>query len=186
MIRVEQLTKNYAAVTAVDNISFEVSQHEILGFLGPNGAGKTTTLRILTGYLSASSGRVTVGGHDVFLKPEQGRLEFMTVMEEYLDHYIASQCIDTQQNITQAFNTFGNQIAQTMGQAVNNIQHSTQALENSINVFDRALNTFGNNIGDFSEFNINLRNNISRMDVNFIKLTEALQELTEAERQGKR
>ncbi|MCP4603357.1 MAG: ATP-binding cassette domain-containing protein [Proteobacteria bacterium] len=70
MIKVENLTKQYTAVNAVNDISFEVAEHEILGFLGPNGAGKSTTLRILSGYISATSGRVTVDGHDVFTKPE--------------------------------------------------------------------------------------------------------------------
>ncbi len=70
MIKVDNLIKQYTAVTAVNDISFEVAEHEVLGFLGPNGAGKSTTLRILTGYLSATSGRVTVDGHDVFSKPE--------------------------------------------------------------------------------------------------------------------
>src|SRR5574342_277179 len=66
MIKVEQLAKRYADVFAVDHISFEVNQGEILGLLGPNGAGKTTTMRILTGYLPATSGTATVAGFDVF------------------------------------------------------------------------------------------------------------------------
>ncbi len=70
MITVEHLKKQYAAHTAVDDISFEVRQKEVLGFLGPNGAGKSTTLRILTGFLTATSGKVTVDGHDVFQRPE--------------------------------------------------------------------------------------------------------------------
>lgn len=70
MITVENLSKRYAATTAVDDLSFEVSSREILGFLGPNGAGKSTTLRILTGFLAAGSGRVEVDGHDVALHPE--------------------------------------------------------------------------------------------------------------------
>ncbi len=70
MITVEHLTKKYAGITAVRDISFQVRKHEILGFLGPNGAGKSTTLRILTGYLSATRGIVTVSGYDVFEKPE--------------------------------------------------------------------------------------------------------------------
>ncbi|MDJ0765499.1 MAG: ATP-binding cassette domain-containing protein [Myxococcota bacterium] len=70
MITVANLTKTYAGVTAVNDISFEVAKNEILGFLGPNGAGKTTTLRILTGYLAATSGQVAVDGHDVFEKPD--------------------------------------------------------------------------------------------------------------------
>jgi ABC-2 type transport system ATP-binding protein len=70
LIHVDHLTKQYAAARAVDDVSFDVNEHEILGFLGPNGAGKSTTLRVLTGYLSATSGAVTVDGIDVFSKPE--------------------------------------------------------------------------------------------------------------------
>ena len=54
MIQVENLKKHYAATQAVDDVSFHVDEHEVLGFLGPNGAGKTTTLRVLTGYLAAT------------------------------------------------------------------------------------------------------------------------------------
>jgi ABC-2 type transport system ATP-binding protein len=70
LITVEHLKKQYAAHLAVDDISFEVRPKEVLGFLGPNGAGKSTTLRILTGYLTATSGRISVDGHDVFQNPE--------------------------------------------------------------------------------------------------------------------
>jgi len=66
MIEVQHLTKRYGPVTAVDNISFRVETGEILGFLGPNGAGKTTTMRILTGFMPATSGTATVAGFDVF------------------------------------------------------------------------------------------------------------------------
>lgn len=66
MIKVDHLAKRYANVYAVDDISFEVNQGEILGLLGPNGAGKTTTMRILTCYMPATSGSVTVEGYDVF------------------------------------------------------------------------------------------------------------------------
>jgi ABC-2 type transport system ATP-binding protein len=66
LIEVEHLTKNYAQSRAVNDISFKVEKGEILGFLGPNGAGKTTTMRILTGYLPASSGTARVAGFDVF------------------------------------------------------------------------------------------------------------------------
>lgn len=64
-IAVTNLVKNYAGVTAVSKISFSVAQGEILGFLGPNGAGKSTTMRILTGFLPASSGSVEICGHSV-------------------------------------------------------------------------------------------------------------------------
>jgi ABC-2 type transport system ATP-binding protein len=66
MIRVENLTKRYAGVTALNGVSFAVQRGEIVGFLGPNGAGKSTTMRILTGFIPATTGRVEVGGLDVF------------------------------------------------------------------------------------------------------------------------
>ena len=65
MIKVEGLTKDYGARRAIDRLSFEAEQGEILGFLGPNGAGKTTTMRILTGYMPPTSGQATVAGYDV-------------------------------------------------------------------------------------------------------------------------
>lgn len=66
MIKVTHLSKRYANVYAVDDISFEVEDGEILGFLGPNGAGKSTTMRILTCFMPATSGSATIGGFDVF------------------------------------------------------------------------------------------------------------------------
>src|SRR5438045_9135111 len=66
MIEVESLTKRYAGQTAVNDLSFSVGRGEIVGLLGPNGAGKSTTMRILSCYLSASSGTVRVAGLDVF------------------------------------------------------------------------------------------------------------------------
>jgi len=66
MIDVKNLTKKYAGVVAVDDVSFTVEPGEVVGFLGPNGAGKTTTLRILAGYLPATRGDVRVAGHSVF------------------------------------------------------------------------------------------------------------------------
>jgi len=65
MIDVEGLTKEYGRLRAVDNLSFRVEPGQVLGFLGPNGAGKTTTMRIVAGFLPATSGRVLVCGHDI-------------------------------------------------------------------------------------------------------------------------
>jgi gliding motility-associated transport system ATP-binding protein len=65
LIEVENLTKTYGDKTAVDHVSFSVNKGEILGFLGPNGAGKTTTMRILTGFMPATSGVARVAGFDV-------------------------------------------------------------------------------------------------------------------------
>jgi ABC-2 type transport system ATP-binding protein len=75
MIEVTHLSKHFAGVVAVDDVSFSVGQGEIVGFLGPNGAGKTTTLRVLSGYLPASGGDVRVAGYDVFTQSRQVRAE---------------------------------------------------------------------------------------------------------------
>ncbi len=69
MIKIEHLTKNYGANCAVDDISFFIDKGETVGFLGPNGAGKSTTMNILTGYLSASAGRVSIDGIDILSDP---------------------------------------------------------------------------------------------------------------------
>lgn len=73
MIEVRELTKRFSRHSAVDKVSFDVGRGEIVGFLGPNGAGKTTTMRMLTGYLPATSGSVRIGGHDVFRESVQAR-----------------------------------------------------------------------------------------------------------------
>jgi ABC-2 type transport system ATP-binding protein len=65
LIEVQDLTKSFGDKVAVDHVSFKVNKGEILGFLGPNGAGKTTTMRILTGFMPATSGTALIGGFDV-------------------------------------------------------------------------------------------------------------------------
>ncbi|MEA5594141.1 ABC transporter ATP-binding protein [Rivularia sp. UHCC 0363] len=65
MIEVEHLHKVYGSTPAIEDVTFNVEEGEILGFLGPNGAGKTTTMRILTGYLPATSGTARIAGFDV-------------------------------------------------------------------------------------------------------------------------
>ena len=73
MIEVQNLTKRYGPVTAVQDVSFRVERGEILGFLGPNGAGKTTTMRVLTGYMPATEGKAIVAGFDVFEQPLEAK-----------------------------------------------------------------------------------------------------------------
>ena len=70
-ITVESLSKQFGAFTAVDNVSFDVNRGEVLGFLGPNGAGKSTTMKMITGFLAPSGGRVRVDGLDVGRHPKQ-------------------------------------------------------------------------------------------------------------------
>jgi ABC-2 type transport system ATP-binding protein len=69
VIEVQNLTKRYGSITAVNNISFRVERGEILGFLGPNGAGKTTTMRVITGYMPPTEGRVIIAGFDALDQP---------------------------------------------------------------------------------------------------------------------
>src|SRR5438445_10013502 len=73
MIEVANLTKRYAGVTAVSNLSFSVARGEIVGLLGPTGAGKSTTMRILACYLPATSGTVRIAGLDVFRQSDEVR-----------------------------------------------------------------------------------------------------------------
>ncbi len=97
MIKVQDLVKWYGPTLAVDRVSFDVPEGQIVGFLGPNGAGKSTTLRILTGYLPATSGQAAVAGYDVLRDslqvrsrvgylPENNPLYPEMRVEEYL-HY---------------------------------------------------------------------------------------------------
>src|SRR5437588_6924486 len=66
LIQVQGLTKHYDGRPAIVDVTFSVPRGQVLGFLGPNGAGKSTTMRILTGYIGATSGSASIGGHDVF------------------------------------------------------------------------------------------------------------------------
>jgi ABC-2 type transport system ATP-binding protein len=95
MIQVQNLTKVFGDLRAVDGISFNIEEGEIVGFLGPNGAGKTTTLRILTCYMPATAGAASVAGHDVFSDslavrrvigylPESSPLDMHMRVREYL------------------------------------------------------------------------------------------------------
>lgn len=73
MLEVQNLTKSFGAHRAIENISFTVKERSIVGFLGPNGAGKSTTMNIITGYLSATSGTATIGGHEILQEPQRAK-----------------------------------------------------------------------------------------------------------------
>src|SRR6266704_3688094 len=73
MIKIEKLVKAFGPRRAVDDISFTVERGEVLGFLGPNGAGKSTTMRMITGFMPPTAGRVTVGGYDVVESPLEAK-----------------------------------------------------------------------------------------------------------------
>lgn len=73
MIKVRHLTKKYGSITALDDVSFSVKKGEIVGFLGPNGAGKSTAMNIITGYLSSTSGSVSIDGYDILDEPTEAK-----------------------------------------------------------------------------------------------------------------
>ena len=73
MIETDRLTKRYGHLLAVDELSFTVSQGEVLGFLGPNGAGKSTTMKMLSGFLSPTSGSARICGFDVESRPVEAK-----------------------------------------------------------------------------------------------------------------
>ena len=69
MIKVENLTKTFGPKIAVNRVSFSVERGEVLGFLGPNGAGKSTTMRMITGFIPPTEGKIAVGGFDMVENP---------------------------------------------------------------------------------------------------------------------
>ena len=73
MIEIEGLVRRFGDLTAVGGISLKVAKGEVLGFLGPNGAGKSTTMKMITGFLAPSEGRITVCGYDVVEQPFQSQ-----------------------------------------------------------------------------------------------------------------
>jgi ABC-2 type transport system ATP-binding protein len=110
MIHVENLTKYYAQLCAVDQINFDIQKGEILGLLGPNGAGKTTTLRMLTGYLQPTSGNIHVKGLSIDQNlleikkllgylPESAPLYHDMLVFDYLKYVAAIRQIDADQKL---------------------------------------------------------------------------------------
>jgi ABC-2 type transport system ATP-binding protein len=123
-IQVETLSKIYSTQKAINNISFSINNGEIVGFLGPNGAGKSTTMKILTGYLAATSGKALVCGIDVQQNPievkkkvgylpESNALYFDMYVKEYLKFIAGVHNIQhPTSNIQQAIELTGLQIEQ--------------------------------------------------------------------------
>ncbi|RCX20936.1 ABC-2 type transport system ATP-binding protein [Anaerobacterium chartisolvens] len=112
MIEIQNLTKSYGQIKAVDDISFKVEKGEILGFLGPNGAGKSTTMNIITGFISSTAGTVKVDGYDIMENPREVKKRIgylpeqpplymdMTVLE-YLNFVYELKLVDKKQRRTQ-------------------------------------------------------------------------------------
>ncbi|MBU7043497.1 MAG: ATP-binding cassette domain-containing protein [Theionarchaea archaeon] len=87
IIRASNLTKQFNSFTAVDNIEFQIEKGSLFGLLGPNGAGKTTTIRMLTGILKPSAGRVSIGGHDIQKNSLEAK-QLMGIVPEMTNAYM--------------------------------------------------------------------------------------------------
>lgn len=75
MIEVKNVTKRYGSTIAVDNISFDVKDGEVVGFLGPNGAGKSTTMNMITGFIEPTQGQIIINGNDISKRPRKAKKE---------------------------------------------------------------------------------------------------------------
>ena len=75
MIQVKNVTKKYGATIAVNDISFDVKDGEIVGFLGPNGAGKSTTMNMITGFIEPTNGQIIINGNDISKSPRKAKKE---------------------------------------------------------------------------------------------------------------
>ena len=75
MIEVKNVTKKYGNAVAVDNISFNINEGEIVGLLGPNGAGKSTTMNMLTGFIEQTDGDIIIDGYNMLKKPKKAKRE---------------------------------------------------------------------------------------------------------------
>ena len=73
VIEVKNVTKKYGSTIAVDNISFDVKDGEVVGFLGPNGAGKSTTMNMITGFIEPTSGQIIINGNDILKRPRKAK-----------------------------------------------------------------------------------------------------------------
>jgi ABC-2 type transport system ATP-binding protein len=135
MIQASALTKSFGDVRALDEVNFEVRKGEVVGFLGPNGAGKSTTMRILTCFISPSSGGATVHGHDVFDDPLEVRKKIGYLPQraplypemnvwEYLEFTSQVRGIDTslfRTRLKKVVEVCG--LAQVLGKEIGNLSH---------------------------------------------------------------
>ena len=110
MIEIENVSRDFGSVRAVDNVSFSVQKGEIVGLLGPNGAGKTTTMRMITGFLDPSSGLIKIDGQDISADPKssKAKIGYMPesaplygemIVDDYLRYVAAVQGADAEAKV---------------------------------------------------------------------------------------
>lgn len=117
MIEVENLTKTYVGRTAVDGLTFSVKPGEVVGFLGPNGAGKSTTMRILAGFLPATSGTARLNGYDVFHESLKAR-QSLGYMPENAPLYLDMRVKEYLQFRGQLKGLHGKELRKRMGEVM--------------------------------------------------------------------
>lgn len=117
MIRVNHLTKYYGDHLAVDDISFEITEGHVYGFLGPNGAGKSTTMNIITGCLSATSGTVSIDGHDIFEEPKEAK-RCIGYLPEHPPLYMNESPLEYLTFVGQAKGLKGEQLKEQVAQVI--------------------------------------------------------------------
>jgi len=118
MIEIENVSRDFGSVRAVDNVSFSVQKGEIVGLLGPNGAGKTTTMRMITGFLDPSSGLIKIDGQDISTDPKssKAKIGYMPesaplygemIVDDYLRYVAAVQNADAEVKVPQLASVCG-------------------------------------------------------------------------------
>ncbi len=117
MIEAQNLTRRYGDFLAVDRISFSVDEGEIVGILGPNGAGKTTTIRMITGFLPPSSGRVTVAGRDLIESSMEARRE-LGYLPENVALYTEMRVVEYLAYRARLFGLKGSEAKRSIGEAL--------------------------------------------------------------------
>lgn len=121
MIEISNLTKNFDQFTAVDNLSFNVKEGEVLGFLGPNGAGKSTTMKVITGFLSPSSGTVSIDGHDI-TKDSLAAKSLMGYLPEGAPSYGDMTTLEFLNFVAQVRGFRGEEIARRVQHAIDEVE----------------------------------------------------------------
>ncbi|PCJ28247.1 MAG: ABC transporter ATP-binding protein [SAR86 cluster bacterium] len=121
MIKITNLTKKFGQFTAIDNLSFDISEGEVLGFLGPNGAGKSTTMKLITGFISPTAGTVTIDGHDISDEPIAAK-SLMGYLPEGAPSYGDMTTWDFLAFVAQVRGFRGSEISRRVQQAIDEVE----------------------------------------------------------------
>ena len=120
MIEISHLTKKFDQFVAIDDLSFSIREGEVLGFLGPNGAGKSTTMKVLTGFLSPSSGTVAIHGHDISTAALEAK-RLIGYLPEGAPSYGDMTTLEFLRFIAQVRGFRGVEVEQKVDQAINEV-----------------------------------------------------------------